>query len=353
MSRVTLKDIAEDVGVDRSTVSRVLSNKASQGGISRSLSERISARAREMQYAPNASAQAVRQGRFNCAALLMSTVAGKSYLPSRLLDGIHDELASADLHLSVAKVPDEKLNSETYVPKMLRALMADGMLINYTHHLPERLVRMVREHGVPSVWINVRQDAGAVYPQNFEAAREATERLLALGHRRIAYVDWCTGRAELPEMHFSTRERLAGYEVAMRAAGLTPRDVRDETPCNTVGRELDAAQRLLRGPDRPTAVLCYFATFVPALLRVAAERGVRVPQDLSVVTFAAEGYRDQGVAVSAMLEPHYDMGRAAVRMLRRRIDSGGPDAPPDAPSDVYGFTFEDLGTCAAPSGAAG
>src|SRR4051812_25654694 len=137
MARVTLQDIAAHVGVDRSTVSRVLSNKAAEGGISSDLAQRIFSKARELNYIPNTSARAVRMGRFNCAALLMSTDAGRSYLPSHMLDGIHDELAAEDMHLTVAKVPDEKLNNEDHVPKILRTLMADGVLINYTHHLPE------------------------------------------------------------------------------------------------------------------------------------------------------------------------------------------------------------------------
>src|SRR4051794_31301183 len=109
MARVTLADIAAEGGVDRRTVSRVLCNKAAEGGISVELAERIAIKARELNYIPNSFARAVREGKFNGAALLMSTVEGRSYLPSRLLDGIHDGLAEADMHLTVAKVPDEKL----------------------------------------------------------------------------------------------------------------------------------------------------------------------------------------------------------------------------------------------------
>src|SRR4051794_14535986 len=191
MTRVTLADIAAQVGVDRSTVSRVLANKAAEGGISVELAGRISAAARELNYAPNTVARAVREGRFNCAALLMSTVEGRSYLPSRLLDGIHDGLAEKDMHVTVAKVPDEKLNDFNYVPKILRTLMADGLLINYTHHLPEHLVNILSQRQLPAVWMNTRRETNAVYPRNFEAAEEMTRRLLKLGHTRIAYLDLC------------------------------------------------------------------------------------------------------------------------------------------------------------------
>src|SRR3982751_6196015 len=185
MSRITLQDIASHVGVDRSTVSRVLSNKAAEGGISIELANRIILKARELNYIPNTSARAIRMGRFNCAALLMSTDSGRSYLPSRLLDGIHDGLAASDLHLTVAKVPDEKLNSEDYVPKILRTLMSDGLLVNYTHHLPEHLVEIVEQRQLPAVWINSKQPHDAIYPNNRRGAMLATERLLNLGHKKI------------------------------------------------------------------------------------------------------------------------------------------------------------------------
>ena len=348
MSRITLADIATRVGVDRSTVSRVLSNKAAEGGISAELAERILAKARELNYIPNTFARAVREGKFNCAALLMSTIQGRSYLPSRLLDGIHDGLAEADMHLTVAKVPDEQLNSIDYVPKILRTLMADGLLINYTNHLPEHLVEIVSQQSLPAVWINTRRDAAAVFPRNFEAAEAMTRRLIELGHRRIAYLDLCAGRDDVAAAHFSAADRLAGYESAMRSAGLEPQEVRAERACTTFEMEKTFLKEFLGRPDRPTAVVCYFSVFVPAIIRAAAELGIRVPQELSIATFAPESFREHGLTVSAMLEPHYQMGREAVRLLRARVTKPNGKLP-SAPLD---FTWLDLDTCVPPSAAA-
>lgn len=344
MSRITLRDVAEHVGVDRSTVSRVLSNKAAEGKISAAMAARIMDAARSLNYIPNTSARAIKVGRFGCAALLMSTVSGRSYLPSRLLDGIHDELAAADMHLTVAKVPDEKLHSPDYVPKILRSLTADGLLINYTNHLPAELVDMVDRGAFPAVWINTRREANAVYPQNFEAGRQATERLLAAGHTRIAYVDMCVGREELGAEHFSVTDRLEGYVHAMRAAGLRPWEIRPPRACDRFEKERAYASEILNRPDRPTAIVGYFAIFIPSLLRAAGELGIRVPTDLSIVTFAP-GDGEQRLTVSAMLEPHYRMGRDAVAMLRSRIgDPGG-----SVPSRRLAFHWQDAGTCVPPS----
>lgn len=344
MSRVTLQDVAAQVGVDRSTVSRVLSNKAAEGGISNELAARIVRKARELNYIPNTSARAIRMGRFNCAALLMSTVAGRSYLPSRLLDGIHDGLAAADMHLTVAKIPDETLNNEDYVPKILRTLMADGVIINYTSHLPEHLVAIVDQRKFPAVWINTRREADAVYPQNFEAAREATTRLLEAGHRKVAYVDLCAGERELATAHFSATDRRNGYLAAMQDAGLPPQELRPINACTTFDAEHRFVRELLCRPDRPTALLCYFSVFVPAILRIAAEIGIRIPRDLSIVTFAADSDHERGTPVSAMREPHYQMGLEAVRSLCGKIDAPHRAVRPNE----LGFIWQDAGTCVSP-----
>jgi len=322
----------------------VLSNKAAEGGISLELANKIILKARELNYIPNTSARAIRMGRFNCAALLMSTDAGRSYLPSRLLDGIHDQLAAADMHLTVAKVPDAKLNSETYVPKILRSLMADGLLINYTMHLPEHLVEMVEQRQLPAIWINTQRRHDAVFPHNREAAKLATQRLLAAGHRRIAYVDLCHGAGSVATDHFSTTERLAGYSEAMREVGLSPWEIRPEESLLDFEAETAFATQMLRRPDRPTALLCYFAIFVPAVLRAAVETGLRVPQDLSIVTFAAQDFREQGLTVSAMIEPHYRMGQEAVRALTAKIEQPTQSIL----SRRLDFVWHDMGTCAAP-----
>lgn len=319
MAAVTLKHVAEKVGVDRSTVSRVLRDKGSEIGISRQLAERIKAAAAELHYTPNASARAIRCGRTGAAALLMSTVAGRSYLPSPLLDGLHDELAVDDLHLTIAKVGDEKLSEQDAVPKVFREFMVDGVLINYTHHLPPRLLEAVESAALPTVWLNADLKHDGINAANRAAAERATKRLIELGHRRIVYLDLCHGARQLAEAHHSARDRLEGYEAAMRQADLKPIEWRPtESPDSPATEERFMLDRLRRTP-RPTAVLSYFSISLPPIWRACAELGLRVPRDVSLMSFAPELWHDAGVNVDCLLEPHYAMGRAAGAMLRERI----------------------------------
>jgi LacI family transcriptional regulator len=318
MPRVTLEQIAERAGTDRGTVSRVLNGKAAQFHIGKDVAARVQAIATELNYIPNAFARAVRLGRFGSAALLMSTDARRSYLPRGLLDGIHDELASVDMHLTIAKMPDDQLNSTDYLPKILRTLMADGLLINYTHHLPPHLIAAVENGWLPAVWINTDHEFDAVYPDNRAAARSTTEILLQAGHRRIGYVDMFHVKEMNGTAHFSARDRATGYREAMQAAGLAPLEIRPETP--SLPETWDAVLLpILRGPERPTALLCYSAAMVPATLRAAAECRLRVPDDLAIAAFGKEDFEQKCFGVSLMCEPEYNMGREAVQLLLEKI----------------------------------
>jgi DNA-binding LacI/PurR family transcriptional regulator len=104
----------------------------------------------------------MRTGSFGCVALLLSTRQFHSALPIGLMEGIHDGLAERNLHLTFARVPDEKLTDEQEVPKFLREWMADGMIVNYTHDFPVRLLTLINEHEMPSIWTNAKLDADCV-----------------------------------------------------------------------------------------------------------------------------------------------------------------------------------------------
>ena len=323
MARVTLEHVAEQVGVDRSTVSRALRNKSGEVGISAALTGRIVDAARRLNYSPNASARAVRSGRFDAAALLMSTQAGRSYLSTRMLDGIHDALADQEMHLTIAKVPDQKLYSENYVPKILREFLSDGLIINYTHQLPPHLEEVLERCRLPFVWLNADVIHDGVRADSKEAGQSAAERLVLAGHSRIVYVDFCAGEDELLEAHGSAIERELGYETALLGFDLEPRTWRPPTALCPLADKVAFFRRKLRERPRPTALVCYFSHFVPALLQACALEGLTVPRDLSVITFAPELYNDAGVIVDMYVEPDYEMGRRAVSMLLQRIAEPG------------------------------
>src|SRR5437667_108898 len=315
---ITLKEIAAECGVSKVTVSRVLSQRGGRHSIK--TRRAILEAARRLGYMPNTSARAISTGRFGAVALVLSTKHGRSHLPPQMLDGAELALEKHDYHLTVAKLPDERLSNEGYVPKFLRQWMSDGLLINYTYDIPSAVIDLIRKNRIPAVWINSQQASDCVYQDNLRGARRATERLLELGHRRIAYADFHWGAAELDHVHYSVIERQRGYEQAMAEAGLKPRVLRPITRLELDDRPAFARQ-VLAGTDAPTAFVCYWLDMAVPVVLAAKSLGMAIPHDLSIVTFASDGLiANCGINFSAMLDVEFEMGERAAQQLLKKID---------------------------------
>ena len=168
----TIRDIALAAGVDKSTVSCVLNGKARQARISLAREAQVIEVAKRMNFRVNLAARATRRGSFGCVALLMSTDGAVSTLAARTQSAIHDALSAHEIHLLFTGLPDEKLTEEGQIPKILRQACADALLINYTDHIPEKMVQILRTHQVPSVWLNTRQPFNCVRPDDLAAGMQ-------------------------------------------------------------------------------------------------------------------------------------------------------------------------------------
>jgi LacI family transcriptional regulator len=333
---VTIKEIARRTGLSIPTVGNVLGRSAAR--YSPNTRRRVLEAAQELGYKPNSSARAMRQGRFGCAALVLSRSKQQtlSHIPAGLLDGLDDALAQHDMHLTVSRLTDEELTSGSFIPKVLRQSMADGMIVNYTHEIPQPMLDLIHAHHAPAVWLNAKLKEDCVYPDDFGAARSVTQHLIGLGHRRIAFLHFISPAIfEVPfeqaraKVHYSDWDRADGYATAMRQVGLPARVVNHERYVRD-DEQVDACRELLQGDARPTAVLVYSERDVSSLLCAAAELGLHVPRDLSIVVFHPGKLFAGGKHVSVVPVPTEQMGRRAVDMLMRKIDSPNELCSPEA-----------------------
>ncbi|GAB4454438.1 MAG: transcriptional regulator DegA [Armatimonadaceae bacterium] len=307
--RVTLREIADKSGVSVQTVSQILNEK---GHLFRpDTRDRVLQAARDLRYRPNAHARATRSGQTSCIALLLSENPALSLLTRELLDGICAALNDQEKHLALARFPDSELSSEGKLPKLLREWMSDGLLINYNAEIPEQLQQVIRDHHIPAVWINSVQEADCVFPDDFGAAQEATQYLCALGHTQIAFVDYQMST------HYSRDARIEGYLSAIQAYKLEPQIIAEfRMPPQD---DLDRAD-WLECANRPTAVLCYGPETVRLLIHQVHSKGLRIPDDLSIMTFSAEIFRSAyPLGFDAMMLPHYEMGQIAVEKVLAKI----------------------------------
>ena len=331
-----MRDVAETSGVAQSVVSEVLAGKHRR--YRQETIKRVIETARRLGYRPNHSARAMRRGRFNNLTLLMSS--SSSFLMAGLLEGIHEAVNAAHQHLSVAAVGSAQLNLAQSIPHCLRELSSDGVIINYWVTIPPEVINLIHQSGWPCVWINLKQDADCVYPDDWEGGKRAARMLLELGHRRIAYMNYTSW---LSNAHYSSLERRAGYEAAMREAGLEPL-VFDGHPLPQPD-QLPAIKAVLQH-YQPTAIITYGDNEIPAVQHAAAELGWTIPRDLSLVTFQALWPEHLKVLQTMMTIPAYAMGKTAVEILLRKIERPEQLLPPIA----VPCGFHPGHTCAPPRG---
>ena len=319
--RITAATVAAHIGLSKATVTHVLNGRATEQRIRPETQKRVLDAALELGYRPNLSARAIRTGRFGCAALIQSLKA--LYLPTELLQGISEALAEHDMHLSVAEVPEEVLDNESYVPKIVRELSADGLLINRIQQIPPAFLDRLRALQTPAIFINVKQEYDSAHPDDMSGGKIATDHLIELGHQHIAYV---SSEVNL-EQHYSEMDRRVGYEQAMATAGY--RTTTWCLPADPVGPDfpypdlrVQMAQELLSRPDRPTAIVTYEIAEAMAFVHASAILGLRIPQDISLVTFHWGIDARLCIPITTVTNAMRLVGREAVHMLIDKLHSG-------------------------------
>ena len=324
---VTLKDVATEAGIHPSAVSRVLRGKDQALRLSDRRRQEIKDAAERLGYRPNSAAAATVSGKHNCISLVCGTGAQTSTLMQGLVYGLAEGLADRDMQLVVTRLSDEALTDEAQLPLFLRKHSCDGILLNYTHHVPAGIRDIIEKYRIPSVWLNVKQAHDCVHPDDFAAGSNATRWLLARGHERISYYEYVVTRSG-DDAHYSMADRREGYVAAMREAGRTPVVVYldgEPTGPGPVAKLRDLLQR----PDRPTAAVGYGGEVDMACM-AALSLGLRVPHDLDLVRFKESVARFGHVALPTLRIPHATLGHAAVAAVARKVANPAAKLPPVA-----------------------
>jgi LacI family transcriptional regulator len=317
-----MDQIAQAAGVSRLSVHRAIN---AQAGVGQRTRQRILSVSRRLGYRPNAAARAMRNGRFGCLSLLLSSGRYRSLLPQHLLEGIVSEAAAHDCNIMVSSLDEGVFGAAQQQLKTLRELASDGLLINYHTDVPRELEQWVRSHATPAVWLNTKRPVDSVYSDDLALGRLMTRRLLELGHRRVAYLDFHHDD-QAPQAHYSVLDRGEGYARAMVEAGLRPQIVRRRTKDNPAER-LRVTRDILAADSPPTALVLYTADDAGAVALAAATMGLSIPDDISVVAEWPEAIAPFGVPLTVGAHQRREMGEASVRMAMEKIEHPGRKLP--------------------------
>jgi DNA-binding LacI/PurR family transcriptional regulator len=309
---VTIYEIAERAGVSSSTVARILRGEVKESHRrSVETAKRIRRLASEMGYRPNLRARAFSRKRTHGIGLLYTDDAWIfEGMNTQVVNSLVRALQRAGYHLVFAPIDD----SGSWEEIVLGGQIDGGVVFQ---SLPSKVSAALRDRQLPLVLLGDNSDPSMsqVVVDDFAGSYAATKHLLDLGHERILLYVHNTVKP-----HCSVGERLSGYLAAMDEAGLTTR-VCMQAP------EEEATSILLQGNDRPTAVVCYSNLEATLVAHAMWQRGVRIPDELSIVGF------NDGFALEYMTPPLTTVGFDAAKIgelgaqlvLQEINDSGGGD----------------------------
>jgi LacI family transcriptional regulator len=311
--RVRLVDVAAACGVTKSVASRVLNDDPTLT-VRPETRRRILAAARELGYRAHAGARALAGARARALALLIPDLSNPVY--SRIVRGAYRRAREHGYVVLLAEDTAQDEADESFAD-LVEEGRVDGLLIASARPA-HRLLSSARLARLPHVFVN-REVPGSgrnIGMDLAEASATAVRHLHQLGHTCIGLV---SGPAEL----YPARARERGFVDQMTALGLDP-DACARHPFDERGGARAAAELLGRSPA-PTALYCGTLSQAIGALHTVHTRGLRVPEDVSVISYddlPLADYLDPPLTTVAM--PLLELGAAAVDAVLSQLDGAQP-----------------------------
>lgn len=310
----TIRDVAERAGVATMTVSRVINNS---GYVSDATRAKVEAAIEELGYIPNMLGPSLRFRQTNTLALIVVDITNPFW--TIVARGVED--AAQEKHYNVILCnTDESLKKQDQYLTMLLKRRIDGILFVPAD---DRLasVDLIQKQKVDVVLLDRRiagVEADIVRGDSFGSAYQLAEHLIGLGHKHIAVLAG-------PQNISTSIDRVAGFRQAMSEAGLEHNfdNVYWGSFRHNPG---DTAKQALQSSPRPTAFMAVNNFIAYGALQVFAQEGLKVPGDVSLVTFDDfPASINPTPFLTEAVQPAYEMGFQATQLLLARLQDKGPE----------------------------
>lgn len=308
---ITIKEVSELAKVSQSTVSRALNNHPTVKEANR---KKVFAAIEELGYRPNAFAQALASSRSNSIGMLVGSLDGPFYGP--LMHYAEDTVRQSNNHLIVTSGQESHTKERDSV-NFLQSRLVDGLIIHSDKLSDDELIEITKQKPATIILNRYIPEVAdkCIYIDNELGGYLATKHMLEQGHRKIACI---TGQLS----KIDSRDRLQGYRNALTEYGI-PYDANliIEGRFDHVGNH-DAAHRLLDREPKITALFCQNDNIALAVYDVAAERGLTIGDDLSVVGFDNDTYSQHiRPRLTTVNFPVKEMGSEAAKGIIAMVDN--------------------------------
>ncbi|MCY1633776.1 LacI family DNA-binding transcriptional regulator [Marinifilum sp. D737] len=317
--QVTIKDIAKELGISASTVSRALKDHPD---ISAKTKEAVNELAKKWHYKPNAVALSLRHSKSNVIGVIIPEIVHHFF--SSVISGIEKIAHEAGYNVMMFQ-SNESYERELANVQALLSSRVDGVLVsmsketrNFSHF------KELRNNGIPVVFFDrVCNEISSdnVIVDDFAGAFTAVEHLINTGCKRIAHLS-------APQHMLLGQNRQKGYRQALLKHKL-PIDDELIIKCDSFEEALEKTPDLLRLPQPPDAIFAVNELTAAGALSVVKKTGFRVPDDISIIGFT-DGVvsRTSDPALTTLEQHGYEVGLRASELLVGRIKEGEMDYEP-------------------------
>jgi len=310
---VTIKDIAKELGISPSTVSRALKDHFE---ISQETKDAVKRVAEELNYQPNSLALSLRYSRSHTIGVIVPEIV--HFFFSTIISGIEDVAQSRGYNVIITQ-SNESLEREMANIQTLFINRVDGVLVSLSRETHEYShIESVMQKGLPVVFFDRvadKLDSSKVVVDDFLGGYQATQHLIKQGYRRIAHL---AGPGTLDIAH----KRLDGYRKAHIEGGLEIDE--DLIVFNRISNENDTHDTVYDLLKRKNPDALFASTDMAAIraIKTAQEYGKSIPIDFGVVGFSNWQFTAlASPSVSTIEQPGYEMGQHAAELLINEIEN--------------------------------
>jgi LacI family transcriptional regulator len=316
---VTIKDIAQALGLSTSTVSRALRDSYE---ISIETKKLVLEYAEKINYQPNPIALSLKERKSHSIGVIVGEIANSFF--SQIINGV-ESVAKAKGYNVIISQSHESLEKEMGNLQYLTSRSIDGLLISVSAETTNfDVFKDLINKGMPIVFFDrivAEIDTHKVIVDNFTGAYNATTHLIHSGYRNIATI--CN-----PAVLSIAKERIGGYKAALADHGMKV-DENMIRICNHGGMilsELEEAMRFLFSHDeKPDAIFASSDKLTTGCLRILKQMNMSIPGDIGLIGFSNGDLTDLlDPPLSVIRQPAFEMGQMSTNMLLQMIESKTP-----------------------------
>lgn len=316
---VTIKDIAKELGISASAVSKALKDSHE---ISEKTKKLVLECAKKHNYQPNPMARSLKQGKSKSLGVVIPTI--DNHFFSQVIDGIESVAYSKGYNIIMTQTHESRELELSNVDHLtIRSI--DGLLISLSTETQNiGHLKKLHDMGLPIVFfdrVSNEIETHKVIADNYKGAYDATTHLIRSGYRKIAHI---TSSVNVS----ITAERLKGYKAALAENGIAVNDSYIKY-CPHGGKDLDEIEsvlnELLNSPDRADAIFTASDRITTTTLALLHRLDINIPRDMALLGFT--NTQLAGVlnpSLTQVYQPGFEMGKKATEMLISIIESRRP-----------------------------